>query len=80
MLRWNCRTVRQSSDAPGGNPDLIFHCTPLGFQRKGIQIGQEDKNIVREVLEIDDSPVTKNDEMRYLLKCYFQVHNLRMTN
>ena len=78
VLRWNCRAVRQSSDAPGGNPDLLFHCPPLGFQKKGIQIGQEDINIVNEVLGIDDSPVAKNDEMHDLLKCYFKIHNLRM--
>ena len=36
VLRWNRRTVRQSSDAPGGSPDLLFHCPPLEIQRKVI--------------------------------------------
>ena len=78
VLRWNRWTVRQSSEAPGGNPDLLFHLLPLAFQRKGIQIGQEDINIVKEILGLDYWPVAKNDEMRNLLKCYFQIHNLRM--
>ena len=78
VLRWNRQTVRRSSNVPGGNPDLLFHYPPLGFQRKGIQIGQEVINIVKEVLELDGSPVAKNDEMHGLLKCYFQIHNLRM--
>ena len=78
VLSWNSRTVRQSSDAPEGNPDLLFHCPPLAFQRKVVQIGQQDINIVKEVLGSDDSPVAKNDEMHDLLKCYFQIHNLRM--
>ena len=33
---------------------------------------------MKEVLGLDDSPVAKNDEMHDLLKCYFQIHNLRM--
>ena len=78
VLRWNRRTVSQSSGAPGGNPDLLFHCPPPEFQRKGIKIGQEDINIVKEVLGLDHSPVAKNDEMHDLLKCCFQIHNLRM--
>ena len=78
MLRWNRRAFQQSSDAPRTNPDLLFQCPPLGFQRKGIQIGQEDINIVKEVFRLDDSPVAKNDESNDLLKCYFQIQNIRM--
>ena len=78
VLSWNRRRVRRSSDAPGGNPDLLFHCPPLPFQSKGIQIGQEDINIVKEVLGLHDSPVAINDEMHDFLKCSFQIHNLRM--
>ena len=79
MLRWNRRTVRQSSDASGGNPDLRFQCPPFGFQRKGIQIGQEHKNIAKQVFRLDDSPVAENDESSDLLKCYYQFQNLRMS-
>ena len=30
-LRWSRRTVSQSSGAPGGNPDLLFHYAPPEF-------------------------------------------------
>ena len=59
VLRWKRWTVRQPSDAPGGNPDLLFRCPTLGFQRKSIQKGQENINIVKEVLGLNDSPVAK---------------------
>ena len=78
VVRWNRGTFRQSSDAPGGNPDSLFHCPPPEFQRKGIYIGQENINNMKEVLRLDDSPVAKNDEMHDLLKCYLQINNLRM--
>ena len=79
VLSCNRRRVRQSSDAPGGNPDLLFHCPPLAFQRKGIQIGQEDINIVKKVLGLDDSLVAINDEMHDLLKCSFQIYLRRFS-
>ena len=78
VLRWNRRTISQPSGAPGGNPDLLFHCPPPEFQRKGIKEGQEDINIVKEVLGLDHSQVAKNDAIHELLK-RFQIHNIRIS-
>ena len=75
-LRWNRRTV--SSHQVHLEETQIYFFTVHVLNFKGIKIGQEDTSIVKEVFGLDHSPVAKNDEMHDLLKCCFQIHNLRM--
>ena len=77
MLKWNRQTVRIIR-CTWKKPRFTFSPSTTWISKKGIQICQEDIDVVEQVLGLDYSPFTKYDEMRDLLKCYFQIHNLRM--
>ena len=61
---WNLRQVQQSTAAPGGKPDVLFHVPEtVVFEIKGISVSDSDLNITNHVLRIQHHQVYHNIDL-----------------
>ena len=67
---WNLRHVPQSTAAPGGKPDVLYHVPEtVGFETKGISVSDIDLNIANHILGIQHHPEYQNIDLHNLLNC-----------
>ena len=79
MHTWNLRHVRQSSHAPGGKPNLLFHVPEIvGYKQKGIPVSDIDLNIAKNVLGITSHPTYLDNDLHELLECYVHINNIKV--
>lgn len=68
----------QSSSAPGGRPDLLFHIpSASGYSNQGLLVDSTEISIAENVMGIDHHPVFKNKDLHDLLICYMGIHHLQ---
>lgn len=74
---WNSRNIRQSAQTPGGVPEILFYMpNTVGFQLKGINVDEDQINVIENMLGIEHAPMYKNRDLWELLFCYLQIYNL----
>ena len=68
---WNSRFIRQSAQAPGGVPNMLFNFPEsTGFEKQGIAVNETDIKIGENLLAIDHCPVFKYGDSHELFICY----------
>ena len=69
--------MRQSTAAPRGKPDVLFHVPEtVEFEIKGISLFDSDLNIANLVLRVQHHPVYHNIDLHNLLNCYVHLNEI----
>lgn len=77
---WNARNIRQSSSAPGGVPNILFHISEsIGYRNQGFQTLPEEIEVVEDLVEIQQPPISKEKDIFDLITCYVHIHNLSVS-
>ena len=58
--------IRQSSTAPGGIPNILFHVPLPGYSTQGVPITVEDMEIAKSTIGIKHHPILR-DLIMFLL-------------
>ena len=75
---WNSRHVRQSSSAPGGRPNILYHIpSTVEYCEQGFIVNDDDVSIAKNVLGTHHHPVSKNENLYEFLEIYCQLNNLQ---
>ena len=73
---WNLHRVRRSAEAPGGRPETLFSMPEsTGFISQGIPVSSQDLQVADTVLRIDNIPITNDEDLYELLKCYVVIND-----
>ena len=76
-LIWNQHHVRQSSSKADGKPNVLFSSPEvLGYQSQGIEVNQEDIDIVRDVIGFRRYPTWKDYYLHLLLQYNLRIYNI----
>ena len=81
MRTWNARNVRQSAEAPGRKPYILFYLPSLiAYTNQGIKVKQIDISIGQDTVGFGYHPVFKDEDLHELFLCYVGIHQLVLPN